>query len=57
MMCILSLGKQGPEMELDSLLCKISALVSLLSSLEKRVSLHSEQKSLLAACKQFAKFP
>uniref|UniRef100_A0A8C5CDH9 phosphatidylinositol-3,4,5-trisphosphate 5-phosphatase n=1 Tax=Gadus morhua TaxID=8049 RepID=A0A8C5CDH9_GADMO len=28
---------QGPEMELDSLLCKISALVSLLSSLEKRV--------------------
>ncbi|XP_034037532.1 inositol polyphosphate phosphatase-like 1b [Thalassophryne amazonica] len=28
---------QGPEMELDNLLCKISALVSLLSSLEKRV--------------------
>ncbi|KAM3866527.1 inositol polyphosphate phosphatase-like 1b [Diretmus argenteus] len=28
---------QGPEMELDGLLCKISALVSLLSSLEKRV--------------------
>ncbi|XP_070692714.1 inositol polyphosphate phosphatase-like 1b [Pempheris klunzingeri] len=28
---------QGPEMEIDSLLCKISALVSLLSSLEKRV--------------------
>ncbi|XP_068445748.1 inositol polyphosphate phosphatase-like 1b [Clinocottus analis] len=29
--------KQGPEMDLDSLLCKISALVSLLSSLEKKV--------------------
>ncbi|XP_069550436.1 inositol polyphosphate phosphatase-like 1b [Brachyistius frenatus] len=28
---------QGPEMEIDSLLCKISALVSLLSSLEKKV--------------------
>uniref|UniRef100_A0A673ZR19 phosphatidylinositol-3,4,5-trisphosphate 5-phosphatase n=1 Tax=Salmo trutta TaxID=8032 RepID=A0A673ZR19_SALTR len=28
---------RGPDMELDSLLCKISALVSLLSSLEKRV--------------------
>uniref|UniRef100_H3DHF3 phosphatidylinositol-3,4,5-trisphosphate 5-phosphatase n=1 Tax=Tetraodon nigroviridis TaxID=99883 RepID=H3DHF3_TETNG len=28
---------QGPEMEMDSLLCKISALVSLLSSLEQRV--------------------
>ncbi|XP_076005227.1 inositol polyphosphate phosphatase-like 1b isoform X2 [Genypterus blacodes] len=28
---------QGPEMELDTLLCKISALVSLLSSLEKKV--------------------
>ncbi|KAK6298407.1 hypothetical protein J4Q44_G00314620 [Coregonus suidteri] len=27
----------GPDMELDSLLCKISVLVSLLSSLEKRV--------------------
>ncbi|KAJ3588591.1 hypothetical protein NHX12_012183 [Muraenolepis orangiensis] len=32
------IGKtKGSEMELDSLLCKISALVSLLSSLEKRV--------------------
>ncbi|XP_072251574.1 inositol polyphosphate phosphatase-like 1b isoform X1 [Leuresthes tenuis] len=28
---------QGPEMEIDSLLCKITALVSLLSSLEKKV--------------------
>ncbi|XP_029515585.2 phosphatidylinositol 3,4,5-trisphosphate 5-phosphatase 2B-like [Oncorhynchus nerka] len=28
---------RGPDMELDSLLCKISVLVSLLSSLEKRV--------------------
>ncbi|CAJ1058808.1 inositol polyphosphate phosphatase-like 1b [Xyrichtys novacula] len=28
---------QGPEIEIDSLLCKISALVSLLSSLEKKV--------------------
>ncbi|XP_037635817.1 inositol polyphosphate phosphatase-like 1b isoform X1 [Sebastes umbrosus] len=28
---------QGPEMEIDTLLCKISALVSLLSSLEKKV--------------------
>ncbi|KAA8588783.1 hypothetical protein FQN60_010128 [Etheostoma spectabile] len=28
---------QGPKMEIDSLLCKISALVSLLSSLEKKV--------------------
>uniref|UniRef100_A0A8C7ZFP1 phosphatidylinositol-3,4,5-trisphosphate 5-phosphatase n=1 Tax=Oryzias sinensis TaxID=183150 RepID=A0A8C7ZFP1_9TELE len=28
---------QGPEMEIDSLLCKISALANLLSSLEKRV--------------------
>nr|XP_046261218.1 inositol polyphosphate phosphatase-like 1b [Scatophagus argus] len=28
---------QDPEMEIDSLLCKISALVSLLSSLEKKV--------------------
>lgn len=28
---------QGPGMEIDSLLCKISALVSLLSSLEKKV--------------------
>ncbi|KAL7394772.1 hypothetical protein ABVT39_003826 [Epinephelus coioides] len=28
---------QGPEMEIDSILCKISALVSLLSSLEKKV--------------------
>ncbi|XP_041653088.1 inositol polyphosphate phosphatase-like 1b [Cheilinus undulatus] len=28
---------QGPEMDLDNLLCKISALVSLLSSLEKKV--------------------
>ncbi|KAE8285791.1 Phosphatidylinositol 3,4,5-trisphosphate 5-phosphatase 2B [Larimichthys crocea] len=28
---------QGPDMEIDSLLCKISALVSLLSSLEKKV--------------------
>ncbi|XP_029297631.1 inositol polyphosphate phosphatase-like 1b isoform X2 [Cottoperca gobio] len=28
---------QGQEMEMDSLLCKISALVSLLSSLEKKV--------------------
>ncbi|XP_056130218.1 inositol polyphosphate phosphatase-like 1b [Lampris incognitus] len=36
--CPLNCAKtQGPEMELDSLLCKISALVSLLSSLEKRV--------------------
>uniref|UniRef100_A0A8C7QY51 phosphatidylinositol-3,4,5-trisphosphate 5-phosphatase n=1 Tax=Oncorhynchus mykiss TaxID=8022 RepID=A0A8C7QY51_ONCMY len=31
---------RGPDMELDSLLCKISALVSLLSSLEKRVCTH-----------------
>uniref|UniRef100_A0AAQ5X044 phosphatidylinositol-3,4,5-trisphosphate 5-phosphatase n=1 Tax=Amphiprion ocellaris TaxID=80972 RepID=A0AAQ5X044_AMPOC len=31
---------QGPEMEMDSLLCKISALVSLLSSLEKKVCLY-----------------
>ncbi|XP_034399633.1 inositol polyphosphate phosphatase-like 1b [Cyclopterus lumpus] len=29
--------KQGPEMDIDILLCKISALVSLLSSLEKKV--------------------
>uniref|UniRef100_G3PYJ6 phosphatidylinositol-3,4,5-trisphosphate 5-phosphatase n=1 Tax=Gasterosteus aculeatus aculeatus TaxID=481459 RepID=G3PYJ6_GASAC len=29
--------KQGPEMDIDSLLCKVSALVSLLSSLEKKV--------------------
>ncbi|XP_031718447.1 inositol polyphosphate phosphatase-like 1b [Anarrhichthys ocellatus] len=29
--------KQGSEMDIDSLLCKISALVSLLSSLEKKV--------------------
>ncbi|KAM6953274.1 inositol polyphosphate phosphatase-like 1b [Aplochiton taeniatus] len=28
---------KGPEVEMDSLLCKISALVSVLSSLEKRV--------------------
>ncbi|XP_028315920.1 inositol polyphosphate phosphatase-like 1b [Gouania willdenowi] len=28
---------QGPDMEIESLLCKISALVSLLSSLEKKV--------------------
>ncbi|XP_061581491.1 inositol polyphosphate phosphatase-like 1b isoform X2 [Cololabis saira] len=28
---------QGPEMEIDNLLCKISALASLLSSLEKKV--------------------
>uniref|UniRef100_A0A3Q3JE49 phosphatidylinositol-3,4,5-trisphosphate 5-phosphatase n=1 Tax=Monopterus albus TaxID=43700 RepID=A0A3Q3JE49_MONAL len=28
---------QGPEMEIDTLLCKISALVSLLTSLEKKV--------------------
>ncbi|TNM99148.1 hypothetical protein fugu_013712 [Takifugu bimaculatus] len=36
--CSLTHNKgQGPEMEMDSLLCKISALVSLLSSLEKRV--------------------
>uniref|UniRef100_A0A674C6N9 phosphatidylinositol-3,4,5-trisphosphate 5-phosphatase n=1 Tax=Salmo trutta TaxID=8032 RepID=A0A674C6N9_SALTR len=31
---------RGPDMELDSLLCKISVLVSLLSSLEKRVCTH-----------------
>ncbi|XP_019726761.1 inositol polyphosphate phosphatase-like 1b isoform X2 [Hippocampus comes] len=30
-------NSQGPEMEMDALLCKISALVSLLSSLEKKV--------------------
>uniref|UniRef100_A0A3B4ZJ40 phosphatidylinositol-3,4,5-trisphosphate 5-phosphatase n=1 Tax=Stegastes partitus TaxID=144197 RepID=A0A3B4ZJ40_9TELE len=36
--CSLTPNKaQGPEMEMDSLLCKISALVSLLSSLEKKV--------------------
>lgn len=36
--CSLTTTKaQGPEMEMDSLLCKISALVSLLSSLEKKV--------------------
>ncbi|XP_056898741.1 inositol polyphosphate phosphatase-like 1b isoform X1 [Takifugu flavidus] len=36
--CSLTHNKgQGPEMEMDSFLCKISALVSLLSSLEKRV--------------------
>uniref|UniRef100_A0A8C8C233 phosphatidylinositol-3,4,5-trisphosphate 5-phosphatase n=1 Tax=Oncorhynchus tshawytscha TaxID=74940 RepID=A0A8C8C233_ONCTS len=29
---------RGPDMELDSLLCKISVLVSLLSSLEKRIA-------------------
>ncbi|XP_037316389.2 inositol polyphosphate phosphatase-like 1b [Pungitius pungitius] len=29
--------KQGPEMDIDTLLCKVSALVSLLSSLEKKV--------------------
>ncbi|XP_030002215.1 inositol polyphosphate phosphatase-like 1b [Sphaeramia orbicularis] len=36
--CSLTHNKaQGPDMEIDSLLCKISALVSLLSSLEKKV--------------------
>ncbi|XP_029968132.1 inositol polyphosphate phosphatase-like 1b isoform X1 [Salarias fasciatus] len=36
--CTLTTTKaQGPEMEMDTLLCKISALVSLLSSLEKKV--------------------
>ncbi|XP_061691993.1 inositol polyphosphate phosphatase-like 1b [Syngnathoides biaculeatus] len=30
-------NSQGPEMEMDALLCKISALVSLLSTLEKKV--------------------
>uniref|UniRef100_A0A4W6EHL0 phosphatidylinositol-3,4,5-trisphosphate 5-phosphatase n=1 Tax=Lates calcarifer TaxID=8187 RepID=A0A4W6EHL0_LATCA len=33
----LSLWNKGPEMEIDTLLSKISALVSLLSSLEKKV--------------------
>ncbi|KAM9833080.1 inositol polyphosphate phosphatase-like 1b isoform X1 [Syngnathus typhle] len=32
-----STNSQGPDMEMDALLCKISALVSLLSSLEKKV--------------------
>ncbi|XP_047440673.1 inositol polyphosphate phosphatase-like 1b [Mugil cephalus] len=36
--CSLAPSKaQGPEMEIDNLLCKITALVSLLSSLEKKV--------------------
>ncbi|AWP11906.1 putative phosphatidylinositol 3-4-5-trisphosphate 5-phosphatase 2B-like [Scophthalmus maximus] len=36
--CSLTHNKaQGPDMEMDTLLCKISALVSLLSSLEKKV--------------------
>ncbi|XP_014857300.1 PREDICTED: phosphatidylinositol 3,4,5-trisphosphate 5-phosphatase 2B-like [Poecilia mexicana] len=36
--CSLTPSKaQGPEKEIDSLLCKISALISLLSSLEKKV--------------------
>ncbi|KAK7922477.1 hypothetical protein WMY93_009379 [Mugilogobius chulae] len=35
--CSLTHKAQGPDMEIDSLLCKISALVSLLSSLEKKV--------------------
>ncbi|XP_053285374.1 inositol polyphosphate phosphatase-like 1b isoform X1 [Pleuronectes platessa] len=36
--CSLTHNKtQGPEMDIDTLLCKISALVSLLSSLEKKV--------------------
>nr|XP_054595188.1 inositol polyphosphate phosphatase-like 1b isoform X3 [Nothobranchius furzeri] len=36
--CTLTSTKaQGPDMEIDNLLCKISALVSLLSSLEKKV--------------------
>ncbi|XP_042348911.1 inositol polyphosphate phosphatase-like 1b [Plectropomus leopardus] len=36
--CTLTQTKaQGPEIEIDSILCKISALVSLLSSLEKKV--------------------
>lgn len=34
---VLYFWMKGPEMEIDSLLCKISALVSLLSSLEKKV--------------------
>uniref|UniRef100_A0A8C7FZ05 phosphatidylinositol-3,4,5-trisphosphate 5-phosphatase n=1 Tax=Oncorhynchus kisutch TaxID=8019 RepID=A0A8C7FZ05_ONCKI len=38
-----------PDMELDSLLCKISALVSLLSSLEKRVSLYALTVQVLKA--------
>uniref|UniRef100_A0A8C8C0H0 phosphatidylinositol-3,4,5-trisphosphate 5-phosphatase n=1 Tax=Oncorhynchus tshawytscha TaxID=74940 RepID=A0A8C8C0H0_ONCTS len=37
---------RGPDMELDSLLCKISALVSLLSSLEKRVCTHIHTHTL-----------
>lgn len=34
---VLSCWMKGPEMEIDTLLCKISALVSLLSSLEIKV--------------------
>lgn len=36
---VLSCWSKGPEMEVDTLLCKISALVSLLSSLEIKVCL------------------
>uniref|UniRef100_A0A8C5E427 phosphatidylinositol-3,4,5-trisphosphate 5-phosphatase n=1 Tax=Gouania willdenowi TaxID=441366 RepID=A0A8C5E427_GOUWI len=37
---------KGPDMEIESLLCKISALVSLLSSLEKKVCLFMLTKPL-----------
>uniref|UniRef100_A0A8C7M8G3 phosphatidylinositol-3,4,5-trisphosphate 5-phosphatase n=1 Tax=Oncorhynchus kisutch TaxID=8019 RepID=A0A8C7M8G3_ONCKI len=42
---------RGPDMELDSLLCKISALVSLLSSLEKRVCTHIHTHTHTTPCK------
>ncbi|XP_020779042.1 inositol polyphosphate phosphatase-like 1b [Boleophthalmus pectinirostris] len=35
--CSLTHKAQGPDMDIDTLLCKISSLVSLLSSLEKKV--------------------
>ncbi|XP_072293210.1 inositol polyphosphate phosphatase-like 1b isoform X2 [Eucyclogobius newberryi] len=35
--CSFTHKAQGPDMEIDSLLCKVSTLVSLLSSLEKKV--------------------
>lgn len=46
LLCACSVNK-GPEMEIDNLLCKISALANLLSSLEKKVCERLEVKKVI----------